>query len=307
MLLSGGLLSENEMSKNVEEAVRKADVLVEALSWIRQFRDRHVVIKLGGSAMEATEAVRSFLTDVIFMSSVGMRPILVHEGGKAINAAMTTAGIAPRFVQGRRYTDDATLEIVAQILCGEICQGLVDEILRQGGEARGLNYQTVNCLFGRRLTLPGENGEQIDLGRVGEVTKIDRDVLLMTCRAASIPVLPSVALDEEGGKLNVNADTAAAAVAGLIQAEKLVFLSDVPGIFLDRKDPRTLQSHLNAARCQELIREGIVDAGMVPKIEAALEALKSGVKKVHIIDARIPHSVLLEVYSNQGIGTEIVL
>ena len=257
--------------------------------------------------MEETEAVKHFLTDVIFMSSVGMRPILVHGGGKAINAAMAKAGIPPKFVQGRRYTDDETLEIVAKVLAGEICQSLVEEIIRQGGDARGLSYQTVNCLIGKRLTLPGEGGEPIDLGRVGEVIDIDRDLLLMTCREEQIPVLPSIALDEQGGKLNVNADTAAAAVARLIQAEKLVFLSDVPGIFLDRKDPATLQSHLNAARCRELIRDGIIDAGMVPKVEAALEALEAGVKKVHIIDARIPHSVLLEIYSNQGIGTEIVL
>ncbi|MEI8384057.1 MAG: acetylglutamate kinase, partial [Planctomycetota bacterium] len=236
------------MPQNLDEAVRKADVLLEALSWIRQFRGRHVVIKLGGSAMEETEAIRSCLTDVIFMSTVGMRPVLVHGGGKAINAAMTKAGIQPRFVQGRRYTDDETLEIVAQTLCGEICQGLVDEITRQGGDARGLNYQTLNCLMGQKLMLPVENGEPIDLGRVGEVTDIDRDLLLMTCREGVIPVLPSVALDESGAKLNVNADTAAAAVARLIQAEKLVFLSDVPGIFLDRKDPSTLQSHLTAAR-----------------------------------------------------------
>lgn len=295
------------MLQNFDEAVRKADVLLEALPWIRQFHGRHVVIKLGGSAMEEVTAVKHFLTDVIFMSAVGMRPILVHGGGKAINAAMSRAGIAPRFVQGRRYTDDETLEIVAQVLAGEICQNLVDEIVRQGGDAHGLSYQTVNCLIGKRLLLPGENGEPIDLGRVGEVTDIDRDLLLMTCREGQIPVLPSIALDEQGGKLNVNADTAAAAVARLIQAEKLVFLSDVPGIYLDRKDPSTLQSHLNAARCRELIRDGIIDAGMVPKVEAALEALEAGVKKVHIIDARIAHSVLLEVYSNQGIGTEIVL
>ncbi len=289
------------------DAVRKADVLLEALNWIRQFRGRHIVIKLGGSVMEETASVRQFLTDVIFLETVGMRPILVHGGGKAINAAMTAAGIVPQWVQGRRYTDDATLEIVAKVLAGDICQSLVDEILRQGGDSVGLSYLTTNCLRGKRLTLPGPNGEPLDLGRVGEVTGIDRDLLLMTCRSGRIPVLPSVALDDEGGKLNVNADTAAAAVARDIQAEKLVFLSDVPGIFLDRKDPSTLQSHLTAARCRELIAQGIIDAGMVPKVEAALEALQAGVKKVHIIDARIPHSVLLEVYSNAGIGTEIVL
>lgn len=292
---------------NFDEAVRKADVLLEALNWIRQFRDKHVVIKLGGSTMEETAAVQHLLTDVIFMEAVGMRPILVHGGGKAINAAMATAGIQAKWVQGRRYTDDATLEIVAKVLAGDICGSIVDEINRQGGDAVGLSYLTTNCLQGSRLTLPGENGEPIDLGRVGEVTGIDRDLLLMTCRDGKIPVLPSVALDADGGKLNVNADTAAAAVARDIQAEKLVFLSDVPGIYLDRKDPSTLQSHLNAARCRELIAEGIIDAGMVPKVEAALEALQAGVKKVHIIDARIPHSVLLEVYSDAGIGTEIVL
>ncbi len=292
---------------NYDDAIRKADVLLEALNWIRRFRDRHIVIKLGGSTMEETEAVRHFLTDVVFLEAVGMRPILVHGGGKAINKAMDAAGIVPRFVQGRRYTDDATLEIVAKVLAGDICQSLVDEINRQGGDAVGLSYLTVNCLLGRRLTLAGSQSEQIDLGRVGEVTGIDRDLLLTTCRGGRIPVLPSIALDADGGKLNVNADTAAAAVARLIQAEKLVFLSDVPGIYLDRKNPETLQSHLNSARCRELIAQGVIDAGMVPKVEAALEALEAGVKKVHIVDARIPHSVLLEVYSNAGVGTEIVL
>lgn len=292
---------------NYDDAIRKADVLLEALNWIRRFRGRHVVIKLGGSAMEETQAVRQFLTDVVFLESVGMRPILVHGGGKAINKAMDAAGLVPRFVQGRRYTDDATLEIVAKVLAGDICQSLVDEINHQGGDAVGLSYQTVNCLKGRRLTMTGSQGEPVDLGRVGEVSDIDRDLLLATCREGRIPVLPSIALDEQGGKLNVNADTAAAAVARLIQAEKLVFLSDVPGIYLDRKNPDTLQSHLTSAQCRELIRKEVIDAGMVPKVEAALEALQAGVKKVHIVDARIPHSVLLEVYSNAGVGTEIVL
>src|SRR5262249_55326494 len=210
---------------------------------------------------------KHLLTDVIFLEAVGMRPILVHGGGKAINKAMDAAGIVPRFVQGRRYTDDATLEIVAKVLAGEICAEIVDEINRQGGDAVGLSYLTVNCLIGRRLSLAGSQGEPIDLGRVGEVSNIDRDLLLSTCREGRIPVLPSVALDERGGKLNVNADTAAAAVARLIQAEKLVFLSDVPGIYLDRKDPGTLQSHLTSAQCRELIQQGVIDAGMVPKVE----------------------------------------
>jgi acetylglutamate kinase len=290
----------------VDDAIRKAQVLVEAIGWIRQFRDRYVVIKLGGSALESPEAVQRCLADVIFMEAVGMRPILVHGGGKAISAAMQSAGIAPRFVHGRRYTDEATLDIVARVLAEEICESLVDEIRRQGGRAVGMHYNSMNVLVGEPLQLAGPDGSPLDLGRVGQVVDVQREALLATCRSGTIPVLPSVALDRDGRKLNVNADTAAAALARLLKAEKLVFLSDVPGIFRDRKDPSTLISHLTAAGCRELIADGTIDAGMVPKVDAALEALAAGVRKIHIIDARIPHSLLLEIYQDKGVGTEIV-
>lgn len=290
----------------MDEAIRKAQVLVEALSWIRQFRDRYVVIKLGGSALEETEAVRSCLSDVLFMEAVGMRPILIHGGGKAINKAMESAGIEPKWVKGRRYTDDATLDIVSRVLAEEICEGLVDEIRNLGGRAVPMNFRSQNVLIGEKLTMKDEDGTELDLGRVGHVTNINRELLTATCRAGSIPVIPSVALDKDGGRLNVNADTAAAAVAKMLRAEKLVFLSDVQGIFLDKNDPKTLQSNLNIPRVRELIRSGVINAGMVPKVEASLEAIESGVRKVHIIDARIPHSLLLEIYSDTGIGTEIV-
>ncbi|HVW03242.1 MAG TPA: acetylglutamate kinase [Planctomycetaceae bacterium] len=290
----------------MEEAIRKANVLIEALGWIRRFRGKHVVIKLGGSALEHEQTVRSLLTDVIFMEAVGMRPILIHGGGKAINQAMARAGIEPRWVQGRRYTDAATLDIVAQVLAGEICQSLVDEINRQGGQAVALSYLTRNCLRGEKLMLPDEQGTPLDLGFVGHVTDIDVNLIAETCSSGAIPVLPSVALDALGHKLNVNADTAAAAVARILKAEKLIFLSDVPGIFLDRKDPSTLLNHVNDARCRELIAQGVIDSGMVPKVEAALDALEAGVGKVHVIDGRMPHSLLLEIYSDKGVGTEIV-
>jgi len=290
----------------VNDAIQKARVLTEALGWIRQFRDRHVVVKLGGSALEDPASVTRCLRDVIFMESVGMRPIVIHGGGKSINKAMEKAGIPPRFVHGRRYTDPQTLDIVAKVLCEEVCESVVDDIRTQGGHAIGLSYLTQNVLKGEKLTLPGENGEPLDLGRVGFVSDINRDVLLSVCRARCIPVIPSIALDADGQKLNVNADTAAAAVARLLKAEKLVFLSDVPGIFLDRKDPATLIPHLRGDRVRELIKTGVIDSGMVPKVEAALEALEAGVGKVHIIDAKIPHSLLLEVYSDTGVGTEIV-
>ena len=291
----------------VSEAIKKADVLIEALNWIQRFRGKYVVIKFGGSALEETEAVKAFLTDVIFMSSVGMKPILIHGGGKAISKAMTNAGIEPRFVQGRRYTDDKAIDIVANVLAGDICNSLVAEINNRQGQAIALNYQTQNCLVARQLDLTDDQGEPVDLGRVGEVYDINRELLKRTCDNGVIPVIPSVAVDRGGRLLNVNADTAAAAVAGILGAEKLMFLSDVPGICRDKDDLNTLIRHVDGAECRKLIAEGVVAAGMVPKVEAALEALAAGVGKVHIVDGRTPHSILLEIYSDTGIGTELVL
>lgn len=291
----------------MDEAIRKADVLIEAMGWIRRFRGREVVIKLGGSALEDPQTVRNLLTDVIFMETVGMRPILIHGGGKAITAAMQVAGLEAKFVRGRRYTDDATLEIVARVLAGEICGNLVKQINARGGNAAGLSYLTQNCLIGEKLLLPQAEGDPLDLGFVGHVVDIDKKLILDTCDRGVIPIIPSIAVDKHGQRYNVNADTAAAAVARLLAAEKLIFLSDVPGIYLDRTNPATLLSHLVSSRCRELIANGTIDSGMVPKVDAAIEALHAGVKKVHVVDGRMPHSLLYEIYSDRGIGTEIVL
>ena len=291
----------------MDDAIRKADVLIEAMGWIRRFRGREVVIKLGGSALEDPQTVRNLLTDVIFMETVGMRPILIHGGGKAITAAMKDSGLEAKFVRGRRYTDEATLEIVARVLAGEICTDLVKKITAQGGNAAGLSYLTQNCLIGEKLLLPQAEGDPLDLGFVGQVVDIDKKLILDTCDRGVIPVIPSIAVDKHGQRYNVNADTAAAAVARLLAAEKLIFLSDVPGIFLDRTNPATLLSHLVSSRCRELIANGTIDSGMVPKVDAAIEALHAGVKKVHVVDGRMPHSLLYEIYSDRGIGTEIVL
>lgn len=288
------------------DAIRKANVLIEALNWIRAFRGKYVVIKLGGSALEEQEAVRSLLTDVIFMEAVGMKPILIHGGGKAITAAMAHAGLEPRWVQGRRYTDEATMEIVAKTLALEICDGLAAEIRLQDGKAAPLHFATTPVLTGKKLTLPGDDGKPLDLGRVGHVTGLDVEPIVAALAEHAIPILPSVALDAEGNKLNVNADTAAAAVARFLKAEKLVFLSDVPGLFLDPADQSSLLPHVSASRCRRLITDSVITAGMIPKIEASLEALEVGVGKVHLVDGRMPHSVLLEVYSDKGVGTEIV-
>ncbi|MGE5756418.1 MAG: acetylglutamate kinase [Planctomycetaceae bacterium] len=289
-----------------EEAIRKADVLIEALGYIRKFHGRFTVIKLGGSVMEDPEALRALLVDVVFMQTVGMRPVVVHGGGKAISVAMERAGLEPRWVQGRRYTDAATLEIVARVLAEEINTDIVRHIVKFGGRASGLHHKSSQCLFGRRLTLPDGRGGEIDLGRVGEVTEVDVPPIENLCLAGVVPVLPSLAEDDDGGLLNVNADTAAAAVAMALKADKLVFLTDTPGILIDRDDPESLIRSLTPDECRGLIGRRVIDKGMIPKVEACLTSLEAGVKKIHIIDGRLRHSLLLEMYTDKGIGTEIV-
>ena len=293
-----------------EEAIRKADVLIEALGYFRQFHGKFTVIKLGGSVMESPEALRALLVDVVFMQTVGMRPVVVHGGGKAITNAMEKAGLEARFVQGRRYTDDATLEIVARVLAEEINEDIVRHIRKFGGRASGLHHKTHQCLFGTRMTLPDADGNPIDLGRVGEVTEVDADPIVDLCLAGVVPVLPSLAeddRDDDTGLYNVNADTAAAAVAMALKAEKLVFLTDTPGILVDRHDPASLLPSLTPDDCRDLIARGVIDKGMIPKVEACLDSLEAGVKKAHIVDGRLRHSLLLETYTATGVGTEIVL
>ncbi len=291
-----------------DEAVRKADVLIEALGYIRKFHGKFTVIKLGGSVMEDPEALRALLVDVVFMQTVGMRPVVVHGGGKAITAAMARAGIQPRWVQGRRYTDQATLDIVARVLAEEINLDLERHINKFGGRAQGLHHKTHQCLFGHPLTLPDpQGGEPLDLGRVGEVDEVDADPIVNLCLAGVVPILPSLAEADDEGLLNVNADTAAAAVAVALQAEKLVFLTDTPGILRDRHDPESLLRGLTPEDCQELIAAGVIESGMIPKVAACLDSLAAGVRKIHIIDGRLRHALLVEMYTDRGIGTEISL
>jgi len=290
----------------MQEAIRKATTLLEALGWIQRFKDRYVVVKLGGSTLNDSDAVDSLLTDVVFMATVGMRPILVHGGGSAISSAMAEAGIEPRFVDGRRYTDRVTLDIASRVLIKEICPGIVERIRARGARATGIHFESENVLTASPLKVASADGSEIELGHVGHVHHVDRDLLGRICSTGTIPVIPSIALDEHGHRLNINADTAAAAVAQAIDAEKLVFLSDIPGILTTVDDPESRLSHVTAAQVRELISDGTIAGGMVPKVQAALDALTAGVGKVHIVDAGMPHSVLLEIYSDTGVGTEIV-
>ncbi len=288
------------------EAIQKADTLIEALGWIRRFRDKITVIKLGGSVMEDEAALQHTLIDIVFMESVGMRPVVVHGGGARISRAMAEAGIEPRFVQGRRYTDDGTLAIVEQVLAYETNEQLAQEIEKLGGRAMNLNFRSTNVLFGERLQLAGDGGEPLDLGHVGQVTRVDRATIENLCYAGQVPVIPSMCLADDGQKLNVNADTAATAVAQTLGAEKLVMMSDVPGVLLDKANAESLVHSLTETEARKLIADGTIDSGMIPKVEACLETLDRGVRKVHIIDGRLRHSLLLEIYTTSGVGTQII-
>jgi len=290
----------------LDDAIQKADVLIEALAWIREFRGKITVIKLGGSVMEDPEAMTHLLVDVLFMETVGMWPVVVHGGGAAISRGMAEAGLEPRFVQGRRVTDAPALEVVERVLANEVNGRLAREIEALGGRARSLSFATTNVLSGRRIQLNDETGQPIDLGFVGEVTRVDRQTVKDLCREGVVPVIPSMCLTDQGEKLNVNADTAATAVAQSLEAEKLVFLSDVNGVRLRKNDPNSLVHSLTAQDAREMIASGAIDTGMIPKVQACLETLEKGVRKIHIIDGRLRHSLLLEVYTSSGVGTEIV-
>ena len=290
----------------MQEAIAKADALIEAMEYIRGFRDRVVVVKLGGSVLDDESAQRNLLADVAFMSTVGMRPIIVHGGGKAITRAMNEAGLEPVWVQGRRYTDQRTLNIVERVLVRTINEPICRMLEELGCKTMGLHTLSSCVLTAEPLRLAGEGGRKIDLGFVGRVTEVNAKLLRTICADGTIPVISSTAMDKNGSKFNVNADTAAGKVAAAVVAEKLVMVSDTHGIRRDINDPESWISHLNEAQIKEMIEAGIITDAMFPKVEACLIALEAGVRKAHIIDGRIAHSLLLEIYTERGIGTEIV-
>jgi acetylglutamate kinase len=290
----------------VEQAIAKAEALIEAMEYIRRFAGRIVVVKLGGSILEDTALQKKLLCDVAFMAAVGIQPIIVHGGGKAITKAMNEAGLEPVWVQGRRYTDERTLAIVEHTLIHKVNDQMCKTLAELGCDAMGLHSLSSCVLFAEPLRLAGQDGRKLDLGLVGQVTEVNATLLKTLCDSGTIPVIAPVALDKTGGKLNVNADTAAGKVAAAIWAEKLVFLSDTHGIFADRDDPGTRISSLDEEQIKQMVADATITEGMMPKVDACLAALDSGVGKAHIIDGRIPHSLLLEIYTDEGIGTQII-
>ena len=289
----------------MEKAIQKANTLIEALGWIREFRDKTTVIKLGGSLLGNVDALRFILLDILFIETVGMRPVVVHGAGSRISKAMEEAGIEPRFVDGRRYTDEQTLGIVERVLARETNEFLADEFEKLGGRAMTLNFESTPVLTGQPLKLKDADGNDVDLGFVGEVTKVDRVVVDNLCYAGQVPFIPSMCETEDGQKLNVNADSVATKVAQELYADKLVILSDVPGVLRDPDDPDSIISSLTKSEALKLINDGTISGGMIPKIEACIDTIDRGVRKVHIIDGSVRHSLLLEVYTSSGIGTVI--
>lgn len=289
----------------MEKAIQKADTLIEALGWIRQFRDKTTVIKLGGSLIDDLDSLRYILLDIHFMETVGMRPVIVHGGGKRITTAMEAAGIEPKFIEGRRYTDEKTLGIVEKVLAQETNHFLADEFEKIGGRAMTLNFESTPVLTGEKLELNNKDGEPVDLGFVGDITKVDRLVIDNLCYAGQVPFIPSMCETEDGQKLNVNADTVATKLAQELGADKLIILSDVPGVLRDPSDPGSIISSLTVQEARELIDDGTISDGMIPKVEACIATINRGVRKVHIIDGSLRHSLLLEIYTSSGIGTVI--
>lgn len=285
--------------------IQRAEALIEALPYIQRFRGQLFVIKYGGSAMEDENIVERFLRDVVFLEAVGINPVLIHGGGKAITHRMREAGLKPQFVNGLRVTDAQSIDIVEDVLDNEINPSIVRRLNAFGGRAIGLHGK--NVLVGKKLPLQTEGkATRVDLGFVGEVIDVRLDPIHDAVSSETVPVISPLARDAEGRVLNINADIAAGTLAGRLQAAKFIYLSDVPGIMRDPTNKESLIPSVTREEIEQLREDEIITGGMIPKVESAMHALSEGVKKVHFIDGRTPHSLLLEIFTNAGVGTEII-
>lgn len=286
----------------MKAVIEKAKVLVEALPHIQRFKGETVVVKFGGSSMDHMNVVRDILEDVAFMGCVGLRPVIVHGGGKAISAQLKLKGVQPRFVRGLRVTDDETVHVVEHVLNKAVNPELVRILNELGCPARGIHGEDIVSVTKHR----DPDAPDLDWGWVGDVADVDDLPVRAYLEAGITPVITPLGSDREGQVYNVNADSAAAGLAEKLKARKLVFLSDVPGLLSDPEDRKSLISTLHFSEVEDLIERGIIGGGMLPKIGGALKAIKAGVRKTHIIDAALPHSLLLELFTDRGVGTEIV-
>ena len=289
---------------SLDATINKASVLIEALPYLQSFRGETFLIKMGGSAMEEPELVRKVMRDIVFMEVAGINPVIVHGGGKAISAAMKEAGLEAQFISGYRVTTPEAVDIVEKTLHHKINTGLVETINEYEGKATSVHGAQI--FEAEKLPTKDEDGNPVDIGQVGQVTRCHPEDIHQALSDHIVPVVSPLGRDTETGSLlNINADLAAAALACSIKPAKLVYLSDVPGLLSDPSDSTSLITSINRKEAGELIDDGTISGGMLPKINSALDALSAGVGKVHFIDGRTPHSLLLEIFTQSGIGTEI--
>lgn len=283
----------------MQKYIDKATVLVEALPYIREFEGKTIVIKYGGSAMDDPAIRRLTAEDVVLMKFVGMNPVVVHGGGPHISRTLEKLNIESSFHNGLRVTSKEAVDVAEMVLAGSVNKDIVTLINQAGGSALGLCGKDANLLHARKIVL--EDG--VDIGHVGEIDTVHYSIINVLCDAGTIPVIAPIATDREGRTWNVNADTAAGEIAAALTAEKLVFLTDTPGLLKDMHDPSTLIQQVRYKEVQELTEQGIIAGGMIPKIEACHKALDYGVAKTHIIDGRVPHALLIEIFTQTGMGT----
>ena len=278
---------------------QKAEILIQALPYLREFAGKTIVVKYGGNAMIDETLKRAVMTDIVLMRYVGINPILVHGGGPEVNEAMARMGKEPAFVSGLRVTDAETMEIVEMVLAGKTNKNIVAHLNQEGGRAVGLSGKDANLLVAAKETRRG------DIGFVGRIVQVNPDIIHTLTQGGYIPVISSLAVGSDGASYNVNADTAAGELAGALGATKLILMTDVEGVRRNPKDPASLVSEITLDEAQGMLDSGAADKGMIPKIEACVSALDAGVERAHIIDGRRPHSLLIEIFTDAGIGTMI--
>lgn len=287
--------------------MKDIDVLIEALPYIKKFHDKKILIKYGGHAMIDDKAMSSTARDTVLLKYVGMKPIIVHGGGPEISRSMDKLGKESEFIQGLRVTDEETMEIIEMVLVGKISTEIVSELIKHDGDAISVSGKDSSLIFAHKKGASKIDGsdEEVDLGLVGEIDSINSDLVEMFVENDYIPVISPIGIAEDGTSLNLNADTAAGEVASYCGVEKLIVLTDVPGVLRDPSDPDSLIQKIRISEVPDLIEEGIITGGMIPKIETCVNAIENGVKSCHIIDGRVKHSLLLEVFTTNGIGTMI--
>jgi acetylglutamate kinase len=297
------------MNQEILNNISKAEVLIEALPYMREYTGKYFVIKYGGQAMVSPDLMQSVIVDLVLMKYIGIKPVLVHGGGKEVNQVMAKLGKEPEFINGLRVTDDETMEIVEMVLMGKVNQHIVSLFNQQGARAVGLSGRDAEILQARRKDKVNVGGDaadkKVDLGRVGEIIQINPAPIHTLSENGYIPVLSSIGSGLNGESLNINADYVAGELSVSLKAEKLIVLTDVDGIYREDEGQRDFISSINRREIRAMIMNGEISGGMIPKVESCLMALDGGVRRTHIIDGRVPHSLILEIFTNEGIGTMV--